>query len=92
MAAGMAFYASGIGGDPVCCVMRRAAGINSLGAGVAADELVNPAFGFSAPNRGYPTTADVRGLLGHLVYGLRSPERPKDITAFSGLGRPDHKT
>lgn len=78
-AAGMVFhYASGVGWGPVYCLMRRAAGMGSLGAGVAAgmsmsvilDELVTPALGFSAPNEDYPAAAHVRGLLGHLVYGL----------------------
>ena len=37
MAAGMTFhYASGVGWGPVYCVMRRAAGMDSLGAGIAA--------------------------------------------------------
>jgi len=77
--AGTAFhYASGVAWGPVYCVMRRAAGMESVGAGVATgasmsvilDELVTPAFGFSAPNRDYPTVTHVRGLLGHLAYGL----------------------
>ncbi|MFW8596387.1 DUF1440 domain-containing protein [Cribrihabitans neustonicus] len=77
--AGMALhYASGVGWGQVNCVMRRAAGMNSLGAGVAAgasmslllDEIVTPALGFSAPNRTYPAATHIRGLLGHLVYGL----------------------
>lgn len=77
--AGMAFhYASGMIWGPVYCVMRRASGMNSLGAGAAAgmsmslllDEFVTPALGFSAPNRDYPPAAHVRGLFGHLVFGL----------------------
>jgi uncharacterized membrane protein YagU involved in acid resistance len=102
MAAGMAFhYASGIGWGPVYCVMRRAAGMNSLGAGIAAgmsmsillDELVTPALGFSAPNRDYPPAAHVRGLLGHLVYGLAlagTAEGLYRLAAEPGeLSRPD---
>ena len=58
--------------------MRRSAGMETLGAGVATglsmsiilDEVVTPAFGFSAPNKEYPTVTHLRGLLGHLVYGL----------------------
>tara|TARA_R110002073_G_scaffold139085_4_gene289007 strand:+ start:2009 stop:2530 length:522 start_codon:yes stop_codon:yes gene_type:complete len=78
-AAGMAFhYASDIGWGPVYCLMRRSAGMETLGAGVATglsmsiilDEVVTPAFGFSAPNKEYPTVTHLRGLLGHLVYGL----------------------
>lgn len=45
------------------CLMRRAAGMDSLGAGIATgtsmsiilDEFITPALGFSAPNRAYPT-------------------------------------
>jgi uncharacterized membrane protein YagU involved in acid resistance len=77
--AGMALhYGSGVLWGTVYCLMRRAAGMESLGAGIAAgtsmsmllDELVTPALGFSAPNRAYPAATHVRGLLGHLVYGL----------------------
>ena len=76
---GKAFhYASGIGWGPVYCLLRRSFGIKPLGAGVATgmsmslilDEFLTPALGFSAPDEDYPAAAHVRGLLGHLVYGL----------------------
>jgi uncharacterized membrane protein YagU involved in acid resistance len=75
---GMALhYGSGMAWGTIYCLMRRAAGMESLGAGIAAgtsmsiilDELVTPAFGFSAPDREYPPTTHLRGFLGHLVYG-----------------------
>lgn len=58
--------------------MRRAAGMDSVGAGTATgasmslilDEAITPALGFSAPNRAYPIQTHVRGFLGHIVYGL----------------------
>lgn len=102
MAAGMAFhYASGIGWGPVYCLMRRAAGMDSLGAGVAAgmsmsvilDELVTPALGFSAPNRDYPAAAHVRGLIGHLVYGLVLAGTAEGLYRLaSGFDGSDHET
>lgn len=76
---GMALhYAAGIGWGPVYCVMRQGAGMSSVGAAVATgasmsvllDELITPAFGFSAPNRDYPTVTHIRGAAGHLLYGL----------------------
>jgi uncharacterized membrane protein YagU involved in acid resistance len=76
--AGLAFhYASGVAWGTVYCMMRRAAGMDSLGAGIATgtsmsiilDELITPALGFSAPNRDYPTATHVRGFVGHLLYG-----------------------
>lgn len=76
--AGLAFhYASGVAWGTVYCMMRRAAGMDSLGAGIATgtsmsiilDELITPAFGFSAPNREYPTATHLRGFVGHLLYG-----------------------
>jgi hypothetical protein len=81
--------------------MRRAAGMDSLGAGVAAgmsmsvilDELVTPALGFSAPNRDYPAAAHVRGLLGHFVYGLALAGTAEGLYRLaSGLSGPDHET
>ncbi len=37
---------------------------------VVADELMTPAFGFSAPNLDYPLSTHLRGFLAHLVFGL----------------------
>lgn len=70
-------HGSGVLWGTVYCLMRRAAGMESVGAGIAAgtsmsillDELVTPAIGFSAPNRAYPAATHLRGLIGHLLYG-----------------------
>ncbi len=35
-----------------------------------ADELMTPAFGFSAPNLDYPPATHARGFVAHLVFGL----------------------
>lgn len=37
---------------------------------VVADELMTPAFVFSAPNLDYPLVTHARGVLAHLVLGL----------------------
>jgi hypothetical protein len=37
---------------------------------VVADELITPAFGFSAPNLDYPLVTHARGFAAHLVFGL----------------------
>ncbi|MDP9445176.1 MAG: hypothetical protein M3P83_12820, partial [Actinomycetota bacterium] len=52
--------------------------LNPLTAGLAtgaamsliADELMTPAFGFSAPNLDYPLVTHARGLAAHLTFGL----------------------
>ena len=36
---------------------------------VVADELMTPAFGFSAPNLDYPLVTHLRGFAAHLVFG-----------------------
>ena len=61
---GKAFhYASGIGWGPVYCLL-------GMSMSLILDEFLTPALGFSAPDEDYPAAAHVRGLLGHLVYGL----------------------
>lgn len=95
---GMAFhYGSGVAWGAVYCLMRRAAGMQSLGAGVATgasmsiilDELVTPALGFSAPNREYPAATHVRGFLGHLVYGAAVAVAAESLYALvARAGRP----
>lgn len=86
--AGMVFhYVFGVGWGPVYCLMRHTAGMGSLGAGVAAgmsmsinlDELVTPA-------------AHVRGLLGHLVYGLALAGTAEVLYRLAGPGGPDQQT
>lgn len=71
-------YGSGTAWGPVYFLLRRASGMNPLGAAIVTgaslslilDETLTPALGFSAPNRAYPTTTHVRGFLAHLVYGF----------------------
>jgi membrane-bound metal-dependent hydrolase YbcI (DUF457 family) len=59
-------------------VLRRTTGLNPVAAGLATgaamsvivDELMTPAFGFSAPNLDYPLATHARGFAVHLVFGL----------------------
>lgn len=59
-------------------VLRRATRLRPLTAGLAtgsamslvADELMTPAFGFSAPNLDYPLVTHLRGFAAHLAFGL----------------------
>ena len=62
---------------PLYPLLRRRTRLAPLPAGlltgaamsVVADELMTPAFGFSAPNLDYPFVTHVRGFLAHLVFG-----------------------
>ncbi len=71
-------YLLGLSWAPVYVVLRRLTGVAPLAAGLATglalwagfDEGLVPALGFSAPNRAYPPSTHLRGLVGHLVYGL----------------------
>ncbi len=63
---------------PLYPLLRRRAGLGRVTAGlvtgaamsVVADELMTPAFGFSAPNRDYPLVTHARGFAAHLAFGL----------------------
>jgi hypothetical protein len=63
---------------PLYPILRRTTGWSAPVAGLAtgaamslvADELMTPAFGFSAPNLDYPLSTHLRGFLAHLVFGL----------------------
>ncbi len=63
---------------PLYPLLRRRTGLGPVTAGLAtggamsliADELMTPAFGFSAPNLEYPLVTHVRGVVAHLVFGL----------------------
>jgi hypothetical protein len=63
---------------PLYPLLRRWTGLNPLTAGLAtgaamsviADELMTPAFGFSAPNLDYPLVTHARGFAAHLAFGL----------------------
>jgi hypothetical protein len=63
---------------PLYPILRRTTAWSAPVAGLAtgaamsivADELMTPAFGFSAPNLDYPLSTHLRGFLAHLVFGL----------------------
>lgn len=71
-------YGLAFGWVPVYMVLRRRTGMTPFGAGVAAglsmavvvDEVVNPLLGFTPPPQEYPLVTHLRGIAGHLVYGL----------------------
>ncbi|SFE43300.1 DUF1440 domain-containing protein [Blastococcus tunisiensis] len=62
---------------PLYPLLRRRTQLGPLPAGLLtgaamsllADELMTPAFGFSAPNLDYPLVTHVRGFVAHLVFG-----------------------
>lgn len=59
-------------------LLRRRTSLGPVAAGLAtgaamslvADEMMTPALGFSAPDRDYPLSTHLRGLVAHLVFGL----------------------
>lgn len=71
-------YGLAIQWAPLYPLLRRRTGLGPAVAGlttgaamsVVADELMTPAFGFSAPNLDYPLVTHARGFLAHLVFGL----------------------
>ena len=71
-------YALALGWVPVYMVARRRFGMNPFGAGAATglsmsvlvDELGNPLLGLTPPPQKYPLVSHLRGVAGHLVYGL----------------------
>jgi hypothetical protein len=77
--AGMALhYTLSFGWVPVYMVLRRRFGMTPFGAGAASglsmallvDEIGNPLLGFTPPPQKYPLVSHLRGVAGHLVYGL----------------------
>jgi hypothetical protein len=71
-------YALAFGWVPVYMVLRRRLGMGPFGAGAASglsmavvvDEIGNPLLGFTPPPQAYPLVTHLRGIVGHLVYGL----------------------
>lgn len=63
---------------PLYPLLRRTTRLSPPVAGLAtgaamsiiADELMTPAFGFSAPNLEYPLSTHIRGFAAHLIFGL----------------------
>ena len=63
---------------PLYPLLRRRTNLRPVAAGLAtgtamsivADELMTPAFGFSAPNLEYPLVTHARGFVAHLAFGL----------------------
>lgn len=71
-------YGLALSWAPLYPLLRRRTGWSPPVAGlvtgaamsVVADELMTPAFGFSAPSLDYPLTTHARGIAAHLVFGL----------------------
>ena len=71
-------YGLAIQWAPLYPLLRRTTGWSAPTAGLAtgaamsivADELITPAFGFSATNLDYPLSTHLRGFIAHLVFGL----------------------
>lgn len=79
---GLAFhYAMGTALVPGYVLLRRRVGLRPLTAGLAlglsvsvlVDELANPLLGSAAPPQDYPLASHVRGLVGHVAFGLAVP-------------------
>lgn len=70
-------YTVGITGGLLYVALRRLLHLNPLLAGltsgmalfVVVDEGLTPTLGLSAPDRAYPLSTHLRGLIGHLAYG-----------------------
>jgi hypothetical protein len=70
-------YTVGISGGLLYVALRRSLHLNPFLAGLIAamalfivvDEGLTPALGLSAPDRAYPLSTHLRGLVGHLAYG-----------------------
>lgn len=71
-------YGLGLAWGPLYGLLRRYSHMSPLGAGIVTgmsmsiivDEALSPALGFTAPSQDYPVTTHLRGLLGHLAFGL----------------------
>lgn len=79
---GLAFhYAMGTALVPGYVLLRRRLGLRPVSAGltlalsvsVLVDEVANPLVGSAAPPRAYPLVTHLRGLTGHVAYGLAVP-------------------
>lgn len=95
---GLAFhYAMGTALVPGYVLLRRRLGLRPLTAGLAlglsvslvVDEIANPLLGSAAPPQDYPLASHVRGLVGHVAFGLAVPALFEGTTAvLARLRRP----
>ena len=71
-------YGLAVSWAPTYALLRRRTGLGPVAAGLLSgaamsaivDAGLTPALGFSAPNRAYPASAHVRGVVAHLAFGL----------------------
>lgn len=71
-------YVAGLSAAPAYWFLRRTVGVGPWLSGLGAamvlflglDEALLPPLGLSAPARAYPKATHLRGLLGHLAFGL----------------------
>jgi len=93
--AGLVFhYGLGMSWGTVYTLLRRLTPLPPAVAGLLTgaslsllvDEGLTPLLGFSAPNRAYPLSTQVRGFVAHLVYGLSVAGVAESI-AFLGRKR-----
>lgn len=71
-------YGLGMSWGPVYPLLLRCTSVPPIVAGLGTgaamslivDEGLTPLLGYSAPNRAYPLTTHVRGVVAHLVFGL----------------------
>lgn len=95
---GLAFhYAMGVVLVPGYVVLRRRVGLRPVTAGLAlglsvsvlVDEVANPLLGSAAPPQAYPLVTHLRGLAGHIAYGLAVPALYEGVMAVLRPGHPD---
>ena len=87
---GLAFhYAMGTVLVPGYVLLRRRLGLRPVAAGLAlglsvsvvVDEVANPLVGSAAPPQDYPLASHLRGLVGHIAFGLAVPALYEATTA-----------
>ncbi|WP_454085218.1 DUF1440 domain-containing protein [Georgenia sp. Marseille-Q6866] len=87
---GLAFhYAMGTALVPGYVLLRRRLGLRPLTAGLTlglsvsllVDEVANPLVGSAAPPQDYPLASHLRGLVGHVAFGLAVPALFETTTA-----------
>lgn len=84
----------GLGWGIITTLLRRATGLHPVVAGLVSglamfvliDEGANTAFGFAARPSAYPAATHLRGLVGHLVYGVASAVAAEMISVLGRAG------